>query len=92
LGLANLVTVFSPDKILLGGGVMKSSALFLDDARKIVWDVCTQVPARKTEIALASLGADSGLLGAAQAWMSRCNRTPDMRLDPVAPTRRMRPA
>jgi len=85
LGLANLVTVFSPDKILLGGGVMKSSALFLDDARKIVWDVCTQVPARKTEIALASLGADSGLLGAAQAWMSRCNRTPDMRLDPVAP-------
>jgi glucokinase len=71
LGLANLVTIFSPDRIALGGGVMKSSELFLDDIRKVVRDVCTQVPAEKTEITLASLGADAGLYGAAQAWLSR---------------------
>ncbi|HZZ38323.1 MAG TPA: ROK family protein [Acidobacteriaceae bacterium] len=75
LGLANLVTLFSPGKILLGGGVMKSSALFLDYAREVVLDACTQVPAKRTDIVLASLGADSGLLGAAQAWLNRCGQT-----------------
>ena len=35
LGLANLVTLFSPEKILLGGGVMKSSALLLHQAQKV---------------------------------------------------------
>lgn len=71
LGLANLVTLFSPDVIALGGGVMRSSSLFLDDAVKIVRELCTQVPAEKTKIILSSLGSDVGLLGAAQAWLSR---------------------
>lgn len=71
LGLANLVTLFTPDVIALGGGVMKSSGLFLGDALKVVRELCTQVPAEKTRITLASLGQDVGLLGAAQAWLSR---------------------
>lgn len=71
LGLANLVTVFTPDAIALGGGVMKSGHLFLDRALEVVREVCTQVPAEKTQIALASLGPDTGLAGAAQAWNSR---------------------
>ena len=71
LGLANLITVFTPDAIVLGGGVMKSSHLFLDRALEVVREVCTQVPAEKTQIALASLGPDTGLAGAAQAWNSR---------------------
>jgi glucokinase len=71
LGLSNLVTLFTPDMIALGGGVMKSSSLFLDDALKVVRDVCTQVPAEKTQITLASLGSEAGLLGAAQAWLCR---------------------
>lgn len=71
LGLANLVTVFAPDIIVLGGGVMKSSSLFLDTALKVVHDTCTQVPAHNTSIVLASLGTNIGILGAAQAWLSR---------------------
>lgn len=71
LGLANLVTVFTPDVIALGGGVMKSSGLFLGDVLKVVRETCTQVPAEKTRITLASLGHDVGLLGAAQGWLSR---------------------
>jgi glucokinase len=71
LGLANLVTLFTPDVITLGGGLMKSSSLFLDDALKVVRELCTQVPAEKTQIGLAFLGSDSGLLGAAQAWLCR---------------------
>jgi len=71
LGLANLVTLFAPAVIALGGGVMKSSALFLDDAAKIVRELCTQVPAEKTKIAVSSLGSETGLLGAAQSWLCR---------------------
>lgn len=71
LGLANLITLFAPDTIALGGGVMKSSHLFLDRAREVIREVCTQVPDAKTQITLASLGADTGLVGAAQAWLCR---------------------
>jgi glucokinase len=71
LGLANLITLFAPDRIALGGGVMKSSSLFMDTARRVIRDICTQVPSGKTHITLASLGADVGLLGAAQAWLLR---------------------
>jgi glucokinase len=71
LGLANLITLFCPDRIALGGGVMKSSHLFLDRALEVIREVCTQVPAEKTQITLASLGSDAGLVGAAQAWLRR---------------------
>jgi glucokinase len=71
LGLANLVTLFTPDVIALGGGVMKGSRLFLNDAIKVVREVCTQVPVEKTCITLASLGSDAGLVGAARSWLNR---------------------
>lgn len=71
LGLANLITLFCPDRIILGGGVMKSQHLFFDRALQVIREVCTQVPAGKTQIALASLGPDAGLVGAAQVWLRR---------------------
>ncbi len=71
LGLANLVTLFAPETIVLGGGVMKSSRLFLREATQVVLELCTQVPAEQTSIALASLGPDAGLKGAALAWLYR---------------------
>jgi glucokinase len=71
LGLANLVTLFTPGVIALGGGVMKSSDLFLDRARDVIRSICTQVPAEKTELRLASLGTDTGLIGAARAFLHR---------------------
>ena len=71
LGLANLVTLFAPDTIALGGGMMKSAHLFLDRARVVVLELCTQVPAAKTRITTAALGTNAGLAGAAQAWLNR---------------------
>ncbi len=71
LGLANLVTLFTPEVIALGGGVMKSADLFLDRARAVIRGICTQVPAEKTALRLASLGSDTGLIGAARAFLHR---------------------
>ena len=71
LGLANLVNLFTPDAIVLGGSVMKSADLFLDGIRQVISKGCRFVPFEKTELALASLGDDVNLIGAARAWHHR---------------------
>ena len=70
-GLANLVTLFVPDAIVLGGSVMKSADLFLDTARTIIASSCRFVPWERAELALASLGEDANLIGAARVWYHR---------------------
>lgn len=71
LGLANLVTMFTPDAIVLGGSVMNSASLFLDGIRKVISQSCRLVPFEKTELTLASLGEDANLIGAARVWHHR---------------------
>lgn len=70
-GLANLVTLYVPDAIVLGGSVMKSSDLFLDTIHKTIAACCHFVPYERTEVALASLGEDANLIGAARVWYHR---------------------
>jgi glucokinase len=71
LGLANLVNLFTPDAIVLGGGMMKSSGIFLEGIRAIIRQGCRFVPVEKTELVLASLGEDANLIGAARVWHHR---------------------
>ena len=71
LGLANLINLFTPDVIVLGGSVMKSAGLFLDGARNVISQGCRFVPFEKTELVLASLGEDANLIGAARVWHYR---------------------
>ena len=71
LGLANLINLFTPDTIVLSGSVMKSAHLFLDGIRAVIRRGCRFVPAEKTQLALASLGEDTNLIGAARVWHYR---------------------
>jgi len=71
LGLANLINLFVPDVIILGGSVMKSADLFLDGIRKVISQGCRFVPFEKAELAMASLGDDANLIGAARVWHHR---------------------
>ncbi len=71
LGLANLINLFTPDIIVLSGSVMNSALLFLDGIRKVICRGCRFVPFEKTELALASLGEDTNLIGAARVWHDR---------------------
>jgi glucokinase len=71
LGLANLINLFVPDMIVLGGSVMKSAALFLPGIRKVIRQGCRFVPFEKTELAPASLGENANLIGAARVWHHR---------------------
>jgi len=71
LGLANLVAMFVPDTMVLSGSVMKSADLFLPAIRKIIAGSCRFVPYDKTELAMASLGDDTNLIGAGRVWFYR---------------------
>jgi glucokinase len=71
LGLANLINLFIPDAIVLSGSIMKSAVLFLDGIRNVICRGCRFVPFEKTELALASLGEDTNLIGAARVWTYR---------------------
>jgi len=71
LGLANLISLFAPEAIVLGGSVMKSAPLFLERMQEVMRQNCRLVPVDQVEIRLAALGADAGLIGAAEVWHHR---------------------
>jgi len=64
IGLVNLVNIFNPELILVGGGVAKMGDLLLQPAIKIVKERAFSTPAATVEIKPALLGDDSGILGA----------------------------
>jgi glucokinase len=71
VGVANLVTLFIPDAIVLGGSIMHSADLFLATIRDTIRRHCGYVPFEKTAIEIASLGPDANLIGAARVWHHR---------------------
>jgi glucokinase len=68
LGIANVISMFAPDSIVLSGGVMQSANLFLAGIQKIVSEGCKLVPRERAQLTIASLGADTNLIGAACVW------------------------
>ena len=71
LGIANLIGMFVPEMIVLGGSVMKSADLLMDGIRRVIAGGCRFVPAEETRLALASLGENANLIGAARVWHQR---------------------
>ncbi len=71
LGLANMVTLFTPEKIAISGGMLPSLPLFLPTIRETVRTNCGLVPHTQVQIVPATLGTEAGLAGAAQVWLSQ---------------------
>jgi len=65
IGVANLVTLFTPEVICLGGGVMGSYDLFLPFIETRIEEQCGLVPHEMVEIRPAQFREKAGLLGAA---------------------------
>jgi glucokinase len=74
IGLANLIDIFTPEVIALGGGVMKSWDLFTERAQQVIRQSCGLVPSAKTRLVRSLLGVDTGLVGAACTWLHRYGR------------------
>jgi glucokinase len=66
MGIANLISVFDPDIVVLGGGVMNAADLLLEPIRGEVRRWAQPVASARTPIALTALGDHAGLLGAAR--------------------------
>jgi glucokinase len=65
IGLAGFVNVFNPEVIAIGGGVARAGELILEHARQEVY-LRARSPSRDlVRIQEATLGAESGVLGAA---------------------------
>jgi glucokinase len=71
LGLANLITLFTPEVIALGGGLMRSLHLFEATIHETIRATCGLVPHEKTRLVPAALGVDVELVGAACVWLHR---------------------
>jgi len=71
LGVANLMTLFSPESIALGGGLMQSGSLFWPEIRAAIQASCGLVPRTRVQVVPASLGVQAALVGAAQVWYHR---------------------
>ncbi len=65
IGMVNLVNIFNPEMIVVGGGMSKMGELLLAPARQVVEEMAFELPAKVVHIVPARLGDENGLLGAA---------------------------
>lgn len=71
IGLANVVTVFGPEKIVVGGGIAEAGDLVLDPIERAVKRRVTLVPTDRFEVVAARFGRFAGAVGAALAGAVR---------------------
>ncbi|OZU88302.1 sugar kinase [Virgibacillus indicus] len=64
IGLTNLIHLINPEKIVLGGGVMKSEKFILPFIKQTIDQMALTPEAKLTEVTVTSLGDDATLLGA----------------------------
>jgi glucokinase len=64
VGLVNIIHIYNPDMIILGGGVMQMGPMLMEPAMRIVHERAMQAPRDSTRIELAQLGRNAGLVGA----------------------------
>lgn len=65
-GITNTINIFQPDILCIGGGVCNEGDALLIPVKKIVQEeVYTRNSPKNTEIVIAKLGNDAGIIGAA---------------------------
>lgn len=65
VGLVNIVNIFNPEMIIIGGGVASLGDLLLEPARQIVKERAFSLSVRTVRIVTARLGNEAGVYGAA---------------------------
>ena len=65
-GIVNIINIFQPEILCIGGGVSRQGNVLLDPIKKIVEvERYTKHNAHQTELCLCKLGNDAGIIGAA---------------------------
>lgn len=66
LGVANLISLFDPEVVVLTGGLTKASDLFFDELQATALSRCQPLIAREVKIVISRLQSKANLLGAAR--------------------------
>lgn len=69
VGVANLITIISPQMVVIGGGVAQAGELLFAPIRRTVQERVHVTPLEKVQIVPAELGTSAGFIGAA-VWAS----------------------
>jgi len=64
-GLINLINIFAPDVVVIGGGVSKEGEYLLKPLRELVYKDVYFKGEPQTQIRVAQMGNDAGIIGAA---------------------------
>ncbi|HVB21111.1 MAG TPA: ROK family protein [Ktedonobacteraceae bacterium] len=64
IGLVNVIHIFNPDVIILGGGVTEMGPMLMEPALHVVQEHAMKVSREAAHIVLAQLGHNVGLVGA----------------------------
>ncbi|HEX2756376.1 MAG TPA: ROK family protein [Candidatus Limnocylindrales bacterium] len=65
IGIGNMITVISPDRVVIGGGIAAAGDLLLDEARAEIRRRVLTTSVDEVEIVTAELGTWAGAMGAA---------------------------
>jgi predicted NBD/HSP70 family sugar kinase len=64
LGIANLINIFNPDLIVIGGGVSLAGDIFFDNIRRVVSKNVMEPNSRQINIQQVAYGNNAALMGA----------------------------
>lgn len=64
IGVANAVTIFDPEVVIIGGGVTQVGDILFNKVREVVNKRCFKTMAEACEVVPAGLGTDAGVIGA----------------------------
>jgi glucokinase len=65
VGIANLVNMFNPEVVVIGGGVIAAGELLLEPARAVMKRRALSPAKEMARVVATSFGAESGMIGAA---------------------------
>jgi glucokinase len=81
VGLSNVVNIFDPEVIVLGGGVARAGEPFLGPCRDELARMTQAQRRRPVRLAITSLGVDAGIVGAAALAFDLEFETGNVRVD-----------
>jgi len=84
-GVANLVSLFDPEIVVIGGGLAQASDLFLNALRKSMKERAQPISGKQVRVVTSKLAGDANLLGVARlAGLTYSNWEPKRKFSSTA--------
>ena len=80
IGISAVVNVFEPEHVVIGGGLSRAAALFIDRAREEAAARALPTLFANVSISTARAGADAGVIGAGLLAAQELATTPERAL------------